>query len=67
MSYQINKNGVDEDVGGFRGKKNAEYSMEILRRRDLAEGLKWRIILKYIRREWHKEDVSLINLVQVSV
>jgi hypothetical protein len=48
MCYQINKNGVGEDVESFRGKKNTEFSKEILRRRDLAEGLKWRIILKYV-------------------
>jgi hypothetical protein len=37
MGYQINKNGVVEDVEGFRGKKNAEFSKEILRRRDLLK------------------------------
>jgi len=35
---------VGEDVEGFRGKKNINYSTEILRIRNLAEGLKWRII-----------------------
>jgi hypothetical protein len=39
---------VGEDVECFRGKKNTEFSMEILRRRYLAESLKWRIILIYV-------------------
>jgi hypothetical protein len=37
---------VVEDVERFRGKKNTEFSTEILKIRDLAVGLKWRIILK---------------------
>ena len=44
--YQINNNGVGEHVEGFRGKKNTEFSAEILKRRDLAVDVKWRIILK---------------------
>jgi len=45
MGYQINKGGLSEDVGGFRGKTNTDFSTEILRSKDLAEDLKWRIIL----------------------
>jgi hypothetical protein len=48
MGYQNNKNGLSEDVDGFREKKNTDFSREILRSKDLAEGLKWRMILKYI-------------------
>jgi hypothetical protein len=48
MGYQINNNGVGEHVEGCRGKKNIEFSKEILRSKDLAEDLIWRIILKYV-------------------
>ena len=46
MGYQINKNGVAEDVEGFRWEKNTEFSKEILRRKSL----KWRIILTFRHR-----------------
>jgi hypothetical protein len=44
----MKNNGVGGDVEGFRVKKNTEFSTEILKRRDLAVGLNWRIILKWV-------------------